>query len=77
MSAVLHQAVALGARGVQADTLVDNVRALGVLRRLHFELKLADNGRDVRGLLISARNCPTTRPADRSANEDPVSASRS
>ena len=51
MAAVLHEAAALGAQGVRADTTTGNSRALGVLRRLGFDLEFT-HGDSVRALLL-------------------------
>jgi RimJ/RimL family protein N-acetyltransferase len=55
MAAVLREAAALGAQGVRADTTTGNTSALGVLRRLGFDLELADGDR-VRALLLFGRD---------------------
>ena len=55
MAAVLRKAAALGAQGVRADTTTGNTSALGVLRRLGFDLELTD-GDCVRALLLFGRN---------------------
>ena len=48
MAAVLRKAAALGAQGVRADTTTGNTSALGVLRRLSFDLEPTDGERTVR-----------------------------
>ena len=55
MAAVLRKAAALGARGVRADTTTGNTSALGVLRRLGFDLEPTDGDR-VRAVLLFGRN---------------------
>lgn len=51
LAAVLQEAEAAGARVVRADTTSENASALGVLRRLGFDLTPAENGPDVQALL--------------------------
>ena len=58
MAAVLRTAAALGAQGVRADTTTGNTSALGVLRRLGFDLEVAD-GDCVRALLMFDRDVRT------------------
>lgn len=48
----LRQATSLGASGVRADTTVSNGGALAVLRRFGFTLTPADDGQNVRALLL-------------------------
>lgn len=55
MAAVLGKAAALGAQGVRADTTTGNTSALGVLRRLGFDLEITD-GDCVRALLLFVRD---------------------
>jgi RimJ/RimL family protein N-acetyltransferase len=52
MAAALRQADSLGACGVRADTTVSNEGALAVLRRFGFTLTPADDGHNVRALLL-------------------------
>ncbi|MFW3385334.1 UNVERIFIED_CONTAM: GNAT family N-acetyltransferase [Kocuria sp. CPCC 205274] len=52
MVAALRQADSIGASGVRADTTVSNGGALAVLRRLGFTLTPADDGQNVRALLL-------------------------
>ncbi|PZS12756.1 MAG: N-acetyltransferase [Pseudonocardiales bacterium] len=52
MAAVLRQAAALGAVGVQADTTAGNAAALGALRRLGFTLAPAEDGQGVHALIL-------------------------
>jgi RimJ/RimL family protein N-acetyltransferase len=54
LAAVLREAAAAGARGVRADTTTDNFGALGVLRRLGFELEA--NGDAVHARLVFERD---------------------
>jgi len=49
-AAVLRTAVSLGAQGVRADTTADNTAALGILRRLGFDLLPGHDGADVEAL---------------------------
>jgi RimJ/RimL family protein N-acetyltransferase len=58
MAAVLRKAAALGAHGVRADTTTGNTSALGVLRRLGFDLEVTD-GDGVRALLLFGRDVGT------------------
>ena len=50
-AAVLRKAAALGAQGVRAETTTGNTSALGVLRRLGFDLEVTD-GDSVRAQLL-------------------------
>jgi len=59
MVAVLRKAAALGAQGVRADTTTGNTSALGVLRRLGFDLEVTD-GDCVRALLLFGRDGRTS-----------------
>lgn len=52
MAAALRQADSLGASGVRADTTVSNGGALAVLRLFGFTLTPADDGQNVRALLL-------------------------
>ena len=54
-AAMLRKAAALGAQGVRADTTTGNTSALGVLRRLGFDLEHTD-GECVRALLLFGPN---------------------
>lgn len=58
MSAVLHEAATLGASEVRADTTVANAAALGLLRRLGFDLTPADDGPGVRAVLLLVARLP-------------------
>ena len=58
MVALLRKAAALGAQGVRADTTTGNTSALGVLRRLGFEVEITDDAR-VRALLLFGRDVRT------------------
>ena len=58
MTAVLRKAADLGAQGVRADTTTGNTSALGVLRRLGFDLEVTD-GDCVRALLLFGRDIRT------------------
>lgn len=51
MAEVLQRAVALGARGVRADTTAGNASALKMLHRLGFDLTPTDSHQQVRALL--------------------------
>jgi RimJ/RimL family protein N-acetyltransferase len=55
MAAVLRTAAALGAQEVRADTTTGNISALGVLRRLGFDLEVTD-GDSVRARLLYDRD---------------------
>lgn len=52
MAEVLRTAAALGALGVRADTTASNGAAMGVLRRLGFDLVRSDDGSGVEAVLI-------------------------
>ncbi len=52
MSAVLRLAAELGARGVRADTTIGNLAALGLLRRLGFDLAFSENGDGIEARLM-------------------------
>lgn len=75
MAAALREAVALGAQGVRAETTADNTGAIGVLRRLGFDLEVADGdsirallrfGRDVRTVVLDQTPCLRRKPDLRS-----------
>lgn len=51
MAKVLHQAVALGARGVRADTTRENIGAIKILRQLGFDVSSPHAGGRVEALL--------------------------
>lgn len=51
-AAAVRQADSLGASGVRAETTVSNEGALAVLRRCGFTLTPADDGHNVRALLL-------------------------
>lgn len=52
MAEVLRTAAALGARGVRVDTTAGNGAALGVLRRLGFDLAPSSEGAEVAAVLM-------------------------
>ncbi len=52
LSAVLRLAAELGARGVRADTTIGNLAALGLFRRLGFDLAFSENGDGVQARLL-------------------------
>ena len=58
MAAVLRKAAVSGAQGVRADTTTGNTSALGVLRRLGFDLEVTD-GDCVGALLLFGRDLRT------------------
>ena len=64
MATVLRKAADLGAHGVCADTTTGNTSALGVLRRLGFDLELTE-GRCVRARLFFGRNARNGHGASR------------
>ena len=59
MLAVLQEAAALGARGVRAETTAGNASALGVLRRLGFDLAPAEDDHGVQALLRFGLEAPS------------------
>ncbi|MGH3973788.1 MAG: GNAT family N-acetyltransferase, partial [Pseudonocardiaceae bacterium] len=56
LAEVLQTAAALGALGVQADTTTDNKPALGMLRRLGFDLTLNSDCAEVEAVLMFDTN---------------------
>ena len=58
LAAVLRTAATLGAQGVQANTTADNPAALGVLRRLGFDLVRSTDDAGVEAILMFGAAAP-------------------